>query len=140
MPPLFLTIKMSESDKSKSFINDQKEKYGKILFIEKVIDSNTKGRPDIQAIFNGMPIVMEAKLINSLSYRNIYPFKAIQLDTLELMAKAGTVSIGLLYMEKEVRYLMYYDLKEYLDKTDWDKAKPFSFEELRKEWLKGLII
>lgn len=130
---------MSETDKSKTFIDNQKAKYGRNLFIEKVIDSNTKGRPDIQAIFKGMPIVMEAKLINSLSYRNIYPFKAIQLDTLELMAKAGTVSIGLLYMEKEVRYLMYYDLKEYLDKTDWDKAKPFSFEELRKEWLKGLI-
>lgn len=139
MPPLFLTIKMSETDKSKIFIDSQRLKYGRNLFIDKVIRTDKKGEPDIQAVFKGMPVFAEAKLINSISYRNLYPFKELQIDNLAIKAKAGAMCIGILFKDNEVRYLMHNNLKEYLDKSDWDKAKPFSFEELKKEWLKGLI-
>jgi penicillin-binding protein-related factor A (putative recombinase) len=139
MLPLFLTIKMSESDKSKSFIDNQKAKYGKILYIEKVIRPDRKGEPDIFAIFKGMPVYAEAKLINSISYRNLYPFKELQIDSLAIKAKAGAMCIGILYKDNEIRYLMHYDLKEYLDKSDWDKAEVFDWETLKLRWTESVL-
>jgi hypothetical protein len=130
---------MSESDKSKSFIDNQKAKYGKILYIEKVIRPDKKGEPDIFAIFKGMPVYAEAKLINSINYRNLYPFKELQIDSLAIKAKAGAMCIGILYKDNEIRYLMYYDLKEYLDKSDWDKAEVFDWETLKLRWMENVL-
>jgi penicillin-binding protein-related factor A (putative recombinase) len=128
---------MNESDCSQAFIKKQKEKYGNSIYIEKVI-KQSKSDPDIFCIYNGMPLFMEAKLINSISYKNLYPFKELQLDTLAIYANVKAISIGLLYMNKEVRYLMHYDLKEYLCKEDWDKAKIFDLDELWNEWKEGI--
>jgi hypothetical protein len=126
---------MSESNGSQIFIKEQKDKYGKLLFIEKVIKPDMKGEPDIFAIYKSMPVYAEAKLINTFSYRNLYPFKELQLDTLEERAKSGAMCIGLLYLEKQIRYLMYYDLEEFVD---WNKAIPFSWEGLREKWIECL--
>ena len=137
-PPSFLSVHMSESSGSQSFIKEQREKYGRLIHIEKIIRPDVSGEPDIFAIFKGMPVYAESKLINILSYRNLYPFKELQLDTLEQRAKSGAMCIGLLYMDKEVKYLMYYDLKEYLNREDLAKAKPFSWEALREKWIECL--
>jgi penicillin-binding protein-related factor A (putative recombinase) len=130
---------MSETDKSQKFIKEQKEKYGKILFIEKIITNHKKGEPDISAVFKGMPISAEAKLINSISYKNNYPFKELQLDTLEEKSKAGAMCIGILFKDNEVRYLMWYDLKEYLNKSDWEKAEVFDWEILLSRWMQNIL-
>ena len=129
---------MSESDKSQIFINEQRAKYGRNLLIEKIIRPDKKGEPDIFAIFKGMPVYAEAKLINAVSYKNLFPFKELQLDLLAIRAKAGAMCIGILYKDKEVRYLMHYDLKEYLDKSDWDKAKEFNWEALKSLWMQNI--
>lgn len=134
MLPLFLTI-MSESTQSEKFIKDYKERYGRELYIKKVIDPFTKGEPDIQAIYKGMPLFAEAKLLHS-SYKNTHPFTEIQLYNLSIKAQAGAICIGILYHKNEIRYLMYNQLKEYLSKEDWDKAEEFNWENLRLIWLK----
>lgn len=129
---------MSETDKSQKFISEQREKYGKLISIEKIIRPDKKGEPDIFAIFKGMPVYAEAKLINSISHRNLYPFKELQLDSLEEKAKAGAMCIGILFKNNEARFLMWNDLKEYLNKSDWDKAEVFSWEILRSRWMQNI--
>lgn len=136
-PPLFFNY-MSESNKSQKFIKEQKEKYGKLIHIEKLIRPDKKGEPDIFAIFKGMPVFAEAKLINSISYENLYPFKELQLDSLAIKAKAGAMCIGILYMGNETKFLMHYDLKEYLNKEDWNKAEVFSWETLWLKWMQNI--
>lgn len=134
-PPSFLTVHMSESNRSQTYIKEQKEKYGYLIDIEKIIRPDKKGEPDIHAVFKGMPVWAEAKVINSLSYRNLHPFEDLQLDTLAMKAKSGAMCIGILYKDRETRYLMYYDLKKYLNKSDWDKAEVLDWPILRSRWM-----
>ena len=129
---------MSESTKSQKFIKEQKEKYGKLIYIEKLIRPDKKGEPDIFAIYKGMCVYAEAKLINSITYENLYPFKELQLDSLAIKAQSGAMCIGILYKDKEVRFLMHYDLKEYLNKDDWEKAEKFNWEILRSKWMQNI--
>lgn len=129
---------MSETSKSKDFIKDNKGKYGRSLFIKKIIDPVTTGEPDIYAIYKGMPVHAEAKLLHESSYKNTHPFLEIQIHNLSIKAQAGAMCIGILYRGKEVRYLMYDQLKPFLDKSDWDNAKEFNWEILLSNWRKTI--
>lgn len=130
---------MSESIQSRNFIKKNKEQYGNILYIEKVINPLKTGEPDIHAIYKGMTIYAESKLLHQPSYKNTHPFTEIQLYNLAIKAKAGAICIGLLFCGKEVKYLIHNQLKEYLNKQDWEKGELFDWETLRSNWLKTII-
>lgn len=129
---------MSETTKSQDFIKEQKQKYGKILDIEKIIRPDKKGEPDIRATYKGMPVWAEAKLVNKISCKNTHPFTKIQIDTLEQRSLSGAMCIGLLYKGKEIKYLMYNQLKEYITKEDWDNAEVFDWEILWSRWMQSI--
>jgi hypothetical protein len=133
--PILLGINMGETKESSEFVKLQKEKYGKSLFIEKVIRPDLKGQPDIFLIYKGMPLYAEAKLINSITNKNLYPFKELQLDILTDRALSGAMSIGVLYNEKEFRYIMYDQLTEFVD---WNNGLDFNLELIREKWIKEI--
>jgi hypothetical protein len=129
---------MSETDKSLKFIEKQKEIHGRYLYIEKVIRPDKTGEPDIFAIYKGMPVYAESKLMNEISCTNLYPFKEKQLDTLERRFYAGAMSIGLLFLRNEVKYIMYDKLKPKITKEDWDTAEVFDWQTLLLQWMKNI--
>ena len=130
---------MAETDISQKFIKSQKDIYGRVLYIEKVFNNLKKGEPDIFAIYKGMPIYMEAKLINSISLTNLYPFKKIQLEILAIKARAGATCIGLLGNGEEYRYIMYDKLTEHITKEQYLNAEIFEWEKLRSLWTKSIL-
>lgn len=130
---------MAETDISQKFIKSQKDKYGKALYIEKVFNNLKKGEPDIFAIYKGMPLYAEVKLINSISLTNLYPFKKLQLEILAIKARAGAISIGILGNNKEYRYIMYNNLNEYITKEQYLNAEIFEWEKLRSLWTKSIL-
>ena len=86
----------AESNASINFIKDQKERYGKILAINKVIDKISVGTADIFAVYKGLPLFAESKWMNSITLTNNREFTPIQLEFLERRSKAGAMCIGLL--------------------------------------------
>ena len=61
-----------------------------------------------------------------------------QQQSLAIKAQSGAMCIGILYKDNETRFLMHYDLKEYLDKSDWEKAEVFNWEILRSKWMQNI--
>ena len=130
---------MAETDISQKFIKSQKEEYGRVLHIEKVFNSLRKGEPDIFAIYKGMPLYAEVKLVNSIPLTNLYPFKKLQLEILAIKARAGAICIGILGNGKEYRYIMYDKLTEHITKEEYLNAEIFEWEKLRSLWMKSIL-
>lgn len=130
---------MSESRFSLAFINSQRKIYKRDLWIEKMIRPDKKGEPDIGGSFKSMPFAFEAKLINSKSYTNLHPFGELQREILKIRYHSGVLTGGLLFCEDEIKFLMYYDLKEYIKKEDYDKAITFDFNKLHEYWIANML-
>lgn len=130
---------MAETDISQKFIKSQKEEYGRVLHIEKVFNNLKKGEPDIFAIYKGMPLYAEVKLVNSISLTNLYPFKKLQLEILAIKARAGAICIGILGNGKEYRYIMYDKLTEHITKEEYLNAEIFEWEKLRSLWTQNIL-
>lgn len=130
---------MAETDISQKFIKSQKEEYGRVLHIEKVFNNIKKGEPDIFAIYKGMPLYAEVKLVNSISLTNLYPFKKLQLEILAIKARAGAICIGILGNGKEYRYIMYDKLTEHITKEEYLNAEIFEWGKLRSLWIQNIL-
>lgn len=130
---------MAETNISQTFIKSQKDKYGRFLYIEKTFNPLKKGEPDISAIYKGMPVYLETKLINSISLTNLYPFKKLQLENLAIKARAGAMCIGLLGNGKEYRYIMHDKLTEHITKEQYLSAEIFEWEKLKSLWIKSIL-
>lgn len=128
----------SESSASRAFVKSQLAIYGSSIFIEKVIRPDKNGEPDIYGVFKGMPFFLEAKAINPISFKNSHPFKELQIATLKDREKAGATCLGLLCLKNDVRYLYPSEIKPFLEKSDWETARKFSWETLRLNWLERL--
>jgi len=127
---------MGETKDSADFIKSQKEKYGRSLYIEKQFNPLTVGEPDIFSIYKGMPCFMESKKINELSFINNHPFADIQIRSLKIKKKAGSVAIGLLILDQNnIRFMEPEDLKNHITKEDWFNAEVFDWEMLRLNWI-----
>lgn len=132
---------MSESELSQKFIQKQKDLYGRDLDIEKIINPFKKGEPDIRAVYKGMPMFMESKLINDISLINPKKFEEMQLRNLAIKAKSGSICLGLLMKyDSPVKYLFYNEILKigFITKDQYINAKIFNLDELRKIWMERI--
>lgn len=138
--PFYLAVSMSETNLSSDWVKKQKEIYGHILSIEKIVDPIRVGIPDIFAIYKGMPVFAEAKKINEISLINNHEFSTMQLRNLRIKSKAGAISIGLLIKNiNEIKFMYFDQLKHKITKEDYLNAEVFNWETLRSVWLKRII-
>lgn len=128
---------MSESKGSQNFIKYSKSLLGRKLWIKKVIDPLEKGVPDIQAVYLGMPVFLESKLIHSISRASTHKFEKIQVEQLEERAKSGAMAFGLLICEREYRYINWNEIPKngIITKEQYENAEVFNWDSVRLKWL-----
>lgn len=139
--PFFLLFMATskESEFSQEFIKSQKLLYGPDLYIKKYTSAYEIGEPDIYSVYKGMPLYAESKTINSISLKNIHPFKEIQINNLKEKAKAGAFCIGLLLMKNKYKYLIYDKLHEHITPEEYKNAPEFNYEKIYQEWKQMIL-
>ncbi len=127
---------MSESTGSFEFIIESKKKYGPMIWIQKVKDEIHKGTPDIEAVFYGIPVFLESKLVHELSLCTTHKFTPMQIHKLKERAKAGAVCGGLLICNKKYRFIDYQKIPEngLITKELYETLEVFSWPNVTSRW------
>jgi penicillin-binding protein-related factor A (putative recombinase) len=129
---------MSEASFSLAFITLMRKTYGRDIWIEKVIRPDKKAEPDIQGVFKGMPFFFECKLLNSKSFTTLHEFSDLQIDVLKTRSLSGAVCLGLLFCDKEVKYLKAEELVNRVTKKEWENAYMFNILGIYLDWKKKI--
>lgn len=127
----------SETNFVTDFIDDSKAEFAPDLWIKRIIDTIHLGTPDIYAHFNGIFLPIEAKKgfrRNGLILD--HHFKPIQIHELMMLKKSRAYSMGLIFMDNEMRFILPEEIPENgnLNLDSFNKLPHFSWRTILDEY------
>ena len=103
-----------ETELSSKFVDETIREYGPRIWIQKQMDPLRVGTSDVYAMIDGMFIPIECKRTDKDKGHSIlsHNFKKIQTKNMRDLVVVGAYPIGLIFHEKEKRYVLPLAIRE----------------------------